>query len=101
MTLDISAELVAKIENRAAALFARDHSALRSAVLEALEAFGAESGAQKLAVVQSLLAGEDADAAALSLPWALEQRQLTFLEAVRRSLNPSVDDQGPTPTSPP
>jgi hypothetical protein len=59
---------------------------LRRRVIDALETFGADTGARKVALVGELLQGNDGTAVGASEPWTLAQREAQILEDLRRRL---------------
>lgn len=98
MALDIPAELQAAVAAQARKLFDRDLGALRRKMIEALDRFGADTAQRKQAVVASLLAGDDADATAAAVPWAVEQRERAVLGIVEQTLSSRAGTDPPQPT---
>jgi hypothetical protein len=98
MALDIPAELQAAVAAQGRKLFDRDLRDLRRKMIEALDRFGADTGQRKQDVVASLLAGDDADATAAAVPWAVEKRERQILAIVEQTLSVRGDSDPPQPT---
>ena len=68
------------VDRKTDALLARDLRGLRDRIIEALEAFGADTPARKVALVGELLAGSSNAEIAAVLPWTRAVRETIVVE---------------------